>query len=164
MSPAFCMANDCNQNPDPYQKCLVTAMPPQQPPPLTPATVVLSTSTPPPLPLSRGSASPSPSPSPSPSVSPAQSMTLMPPMAMLQAPLQAPPPLNAATALMTRAGSVGGATSAARRNSLWLETLRNTRKLSYANERPILVRTHPQPHGQTLGKIKLKRGKLLEYF
>ncbi|XP_030569146.1 small conductance calcium-activated potassium channel protein isoform X4 [Drosophila novamexicana] len=37
-------------------------------------------------------------------------------------------------------GFAGGAANASRRTSLWLETLRQTRKLSYANERPVLLR------------------------
>ncbi|XP_034649954.1 small conductance calcium-activated potassium channel protein isoform X20 [Drosophila subobscura] len=104
--------------------------------------------------------SPSPTPSPSASASPSPSLSLtstrpLPPAQRLVPAAAAFPLLSSslptadadanadAAAGMTRTGSVGGgggATSTARRNSLWLETLRNTRKLSYANERPILLR------------------------
>ncbi|KAM8719525.1 hypothetical protein ACLKA7_005717 [Drosophila subpalustris] len=40
------------------------------------------------------------------------------------------------------AAAAGGATNASRRTSLWVETLRQTRKLSYASDRPILVSAH----------------------
>ncbi|KRF80860.1 uncharacterized protein Dvir_GJ26592 [Drosophila virilis] len=54
--------------------------------------------------------------------------------------------------MMTRTASVGGggggfaggAANASRRTSLWLETLRQTRKLSYANERPMLQQQQQQ--------------------
>ncbi|XP_041673993.1 small conductance calcium-activated potassium channel protein isoform X16 [Drosophila eugracilis] len=138
MSPAFCMDNDCNQGAI-YQKCHATP-PPSRPLSMPTTPVVVSTSSTP-------SVSPSVTPSPTPSRSPSltlmmttTSSSLQPPMPPQQMPQMSQPSLNAATALMTRTGSVGGATSAARRNSLWLETLRNTRKLSYANERPILLR------------------------
>jgi len=131
MSPAFCMDNDCNQGAL-NRKCHAT------PPPPTP--VVVSTSSTP-------SASPSPTitpfPSPTPSRSPSLTLMMMtsPQPQMPQIPqTQTQTQMSQRLTPMTRTGSVGGTTSAARRNSLWLETLRNTRKLSYANERPILVR------------------------
>ncbi|XP_043063455.1 small conductance calcium-activated potassium channel protein isoform X14 [Drosophila ficusphila] len=148
MSPAFCMDNDCNQGAL-YQKCHATPPRPQSTPTLMPMAIAMPMPMVMPTPVvvstsSTPSGSPSVTPSPTPSRSP--SLTLM--MTSSQPPPPPPPPplpqmsqpLNAAAALMTRTGSVGGATSAARRNSLWLETLRNTRKLSYANERPILLR------------------------
>ncbi|XP_039229874.1 small conductance calcium-activated potassium channel protein isoform X21 [Drosophila yakuba] len=149
MSPAFCMDNDCNQSAL-YQKCHATPPPPPMPsvppmplvPPMPPVPpMVVSTSSTP-------SVSPSMTPSPTPSRSPSLTVMMTSPQALQplqpltpQVPqTQMSQPLNTTAALMTRTGSVGGATSAARRNSLWLETLRSTRKLSYANERPILLR------------------------
>nr|XP_043066019.1 small conductance calcium-activated potassium channel protein isoform X12 [Drosophila bipectinata] len=159
MSPASCMENDCNQGAL-YQKCLspdsATLATPLPPPPvaatppqiMSPLPAVFSTSS---TPSGSATNSPSHSPTPSPSASVSQSPSPSPqlrrtltPMSQplpLPHPASMPTPLCAAAAIMTRTGSVGGgATSAARRNSLWLETLRNTRKLSYANERPILLR------------------------
>ncbi|XP_052849809.1 small conductance calcium-activated potassium channel protein isoform X16 [Drosophila gunungcola] len=127
MSPASCMDNDCNQGAL-YQKCQAT-------PPLPPPTSVVVSTSSTPSPSASASPSPSPTPSRSPSLTVLMTSTQIPPQMR-----QMSQPVNAAAALMTRTGSVGGATSAARRNSLWLETLRNTRKLSYANERPILLR------------------------
>ncbi|EDX17130.1 GD16727 [Drosophila simulans] len=133
MSPAFCMDNDCNQSAL-YQKCHATPPPPPVPP--VPPMVVSTSSTP--------SATPSMTPSPTPSRSPSLTLMMTSPQALQSLQPQVPQtqmsqPLNTAAALMTRTGSVGGATSAPRRNSLWLETLRSTRKLSYAYERPILT-------------------------